>query len=99
MDMDAAALISAAKVRQRYGGVSHMWIERRLQDDTNFPRPIYIGRLRFWRLAALKAWELALATSLPHGGGGPPKRTSRAPAKTATAAAMATSAPGENAEV
>ena len=55
-------LIPAAKVRARYGDCSHMWIERRLKDDSGFPRPRYIGRLRFWLLEELEAWERALAT-------------------------------------
>jgi hypothetical protein len=50
-------LLPTAKVRQRYGDVSHMWIERRLADDPNFPRPIYIAKRRFFRLGDLVAWE------------------------------------------
>ena len=35
-----------------------MWIERRLKDDeAPLPRPIYIGRLRYWKLAEIEAWE------------------------------------------
>ena len=55
-------LIPAAKVRARYGDRSHMWIERRLHDDSGFPKPRYIGRLRFWALEELEAWERTLAT-------------------------------------
>jgi predicted DNA-binding transcriptional regulator AlpA len=51
------ALIPAAQVRERFGGVSDMWIHRRLHDDSGFPRPLYIGRLRFWRLSELIEWE------------------------------------------
>ena len=54
-------LIPAAQVRARYGNVSHMWIERRLKDDSTFPRPTYIARRRYWRLADLVAWERAKA--------------------------------------
>jgi hypothetical protein len=49
--------ISTQQLRERYGGVSHMWIERRLNDDAQFPRPAYFGRRRFWSLAAIAAWE------------------------------------------
>jgi predicted DNA-binding transcriptional regulator AlpA len=52
--------LSAAQVRERYG-VSFMWIERRLADHPDFPRPLYIGRRRFWKLASLEAWERKLA--------------------------------------
>jgi predicted DNA-binding transcriptional regulator AlpA len=54
--------LSAAQVRQRYGGVSHMWIERRL-DDPTFPRFVKFGRLRFWDEAALERWERERATT------------------------------------
>jgi hypothetical protein len=54
-------LIPAAQVRARYGGCSHMWIERRLKGDPDFPRPVYISKRRFWRLGDLAAWERTLA--------------------------------------
>jgi hypothetical protein len=54
-------LIPAAQVRARYGDVSHMWLVRRLNDDPEFPRPVYISTRRFWRRGALVAWERALA--------------------------------------
>ncbi len=49
-------LLPAAKVQRRYN-VSHMWIERRLRDGSGFPAPLYIGRLRYWRLSEIQAWE------------------------------------------
>jgi hypothetical protein len=49
--------IPTAHVRTRYGGRSHMWIERRLHDASNFPRPLYIAKRRYWRLSDLVAWE------------------------------------------
>jgi hypothetical protein len=49
--------LSARQLRRRYGGRSHMWVERRLQFDPDFPKPIKIGRLRFWDLYALEAYE------------------------------------------
>jgi predicted DNA-binding transcriptional regulator AlpA len=58
---DAAVFIGAPQVCARYGGVSHMWIERRLQDDPDFPKPVYIGRLRYWRIADLEQYERAAA--------------------------------------
>lgn len=53
-------LIRTSDVRARYGGVSHMWVERRLADDPNFPRPVYIAKRRFWRLGDLVNWERGL---------------------------------------
>ena len=58
--------LSAKQVRERYAGVSHMWIERRLADDSGFPRPTKMGRLRFWKLAELEAWERAQAAKRPN---------------------------------
>jgi hypothetical protein len=49
--------LSARQLRRRYGGRSHMWVERRLHFDPEFPKPIKIGRLRFWDLDALEAYE------------------------------------------
>jgi predicted DNA-binding transcriptional regulator AlpA len=49
--------LTAAQVRARYGGVSHMWLVRRLADDPNFPRAVKLGRLRFFDEAELEAWE------------------------------------------
>jgi predicted DNA-binding transcriptional regulator AlpA len=54
--------LPAARVRARYG-VSSMSIERWLQNaKLNFPRPMYIGRYRYWRLADLAEWERARAS-------------------------------------
>ena len=47
------------QLRKRYGGRSHMWIERRLLSDPTFPRPAYFGRFRFWALDQIEVWERA----------------------------------------
>ena len=47
------------QVQHRYGSCSHMFIERRLASDPTFPRPVFMGRLRFWRLSELEQWEKA----------------------------------------
>ena len=46
-------------LQRRYGGVSHMWVERRLDTDPSFPRPVFFGRIRFWKLSDLEKWEKA----------------------------------------
>ena len=51
--------LTAKQLRARYGGRSHMWIERRLLSDPTFPRPAYFGRFRFWALDEIEAWERA----------------------------------------
>jgi len=60
-DPAADVLLRAAAVRRRYGGASDMWIHRRLNDNTGFPRPIYLGTIRHWRLSELIEWECAQA--------------------------------------
>lgn len=55
-------LIAAATVRELCGGISDMSLWRWLQDsDLNFPKPIYISRRRYWRLADVLAWVEAQA--------------------------------------
>jgi predicted DNA-binding transcriptional regulator AlpA len=49
--------LNALAVRMRYGGRSDMWLWRRLENDPDFPRPIRIGRKRYWRLSELLAFE------------------------------------------
>ena len=56
-----SVFLKTQQVQARYGGCSHMFIERRLKNDPTFPRPTFIGRLRFWRLSDLEAWEAAQA--------------------------------------
>jgi hypothetical protein len=57
----AAVWLSSRQVRDRYGGVSHMWLERRMQSDPRFPRPKKFGRLRFFELKRLEEYERAVA--------------------------------------
>ncbi|WP_370275110.1 helix-turn-helix transcriptional regulator [Pararhodobacter marinus] len=39
------------------GGISDMTLWRWLSDQAlNFPRPIYLGRRRYWREAEVLAW-------------------------------------------
>jgi predicted DNA-binding transcriptional regulator AlpA len=52
-----ALWLSAGQLRKRYGGVSFMWIERRLKSDPQFPKPRKFGRLRFWRIDQIEAYE------------------------------------------
>ena len=48
--------LTAAQLTARYGGVSHMWLIRRMTKD-GFPKPSYFGRLRFWRRTEIESWE------------------------------------------
>jgi predicted DNA-binding transcriptional regulator AlpA len=54
-----AEFVTAAQLRARYGGVSKMWLERRLESP-DFPRPVHLGtRLRHWRMSEILKWERA----------------------------------------
>jgi predicted DNA-binding transcriptional regulator AlpA len=57
---DDRKFLTAARIRDRYSGVSSMWIERAMERH-GFPRPIVIGRLRFWSIADIEAYERAAA--------------------------------------
>ncbi len=48
--------ILAAAVRELCGGVSDMWLWRRIHSDPTFPRPVYISNRRFWREADVIDW-------------------------------------------
>lgn len=49
--------IQAAAVRDLCGGISDMWLWRRLTNpESNFPKPIKIGNRRFWREREILAW-------------------------------------------
>jgi predicted DNA-binding transcriptional regulator AlpA len=56
-----ATFISAPQVCTRYGGRSHMWLERKLKTDPNFPRPTKIGNLRFFKITDLEKYECRCA--------------------------------------
>jgi predicted DNA-binding transcriptional regulator AlpA len=58
--------IQAAAVREICGGVSDMWLWRRLHDDATFPRPIYISKRRFWREADVIDWLEQKAATTTH---------------------------------
>jgi predicted DNA-binding transcriptional regulator AlpA len=53
--------LTAGQLRTRYGGRSDMWLDRIMKRDSAFPRPISIGRYRYWDLAAIEAYERDIA--------------------------------------
>ena len=57
--------LTATQLRARYGGVSHMWVVRRLRYDPTFPRPVKFGGslIRLWALGEIEAWERACVVS------------------------------------
>ena len=49
--------LPARRVWERYG-VTSMTLWRWLRDESmDFPRPLYLGRFRYWRATELEAWE------------------------------------------
>lgn len=55
--------LNSRQIRERYGDSSEMWITRRLNDASNFPKPVFISNRRFWALSALVRWEAGLPTA------------------------------------
>lgn len=53
-DITNTGLIGAADVRRLFGGVSDMWVWRRLADGF-LPQPVVIARRRYWRQAEIHA--------------------------------------------
>jgi predicted DNA-binding transcriptional regulator AlpA len=62
-DRDVPYVINAPKTRAFFGGVSDMWISRRLSDDPHFPKPILIASRRYWRLSDLREYAEAKASA------------------------------------
>lgn len=57
MQIDPNKRIGSARVRELCGGISDMALWRWLHNpELNFPKPIYIGRLRYWREADIVSW-------------------------------------------
>ena len=58
-------LLTPAQVRTMFGGVSDMtpyrWYRWLSLPEMAFPKPIYIGRNRYWREAEIAAWQAAQA--------------------------------------
>jgi hypothetical protein len=62
----ATTYLSAAQVRNRYGGISNMTLWRWLNDgELGFPPPEWIRRRRFWREDKLAAWERIRPSAVP----------------------------------
>jgi predicted DNA-binding transcriptional regulator AlpA len=51
--------LTVRQLRERWGGVSHMFVERRLREDEHFPQPIKLGRRRFFDEELIEEYERA----------------------------------------
>jgi hypothetical protein len=59
---DDETLINSAQLRKMMGGVSDMWLHRRLSDaKAEFPKPTVIANRRYWRVGEIRAWFAAQA--------------------------------------
>jgi predicted DNA-binding transcriptional regulator AlpA len=55
--------LTANQLRERWGGCSHMFIERRISGDPDFPRPVKLGgRKRFFSLDQVEQYERKCVT-------------------------------------
>lgn len=60
--MSKTKLMNAHQVREMLGGVSDMFLWRRLNEPgSTFPRPIILSRRRYWRESDIAAWIEAQA--------------------------------------
>ena len=57
--------LNSKQVRARYGEVSDMWLWRRQNDESGFPKPTEIYGRRFWKVSELVAWERKIAPTAP----------------------------------
>ena len=53
--------ISTADLRERWGGVSQMTIERKIKNDASFPKSHNFLRIRMFDLAEIEAYERTAA--------------------------------------
>lgn len=58
-----AKFVSFPQLCERWSGISHMTLERRIKKDPKFPRPKRLGRLRIFEIAEVEAYERGLVTS------------------------------------
>jgi predicted DNA-binding transcriptional regulator AlpA len=49
--------LTSGQLRTRYGGRSDMWLGRLMKRDATFPRPLRIGRFKYWALDEIEAYE------------------------------------------
>ena len=55
--MAEGVYLTTRQVAKRYNRSNTVWVYRRVKGDPNFPRPIYIGGQKYFRLADLEAYD------------------------------------------
>lgn len=57
-ELVGARFMTVRQLRDRWGGVSHMFIERKIKEDPRFPKPQKLGStIRFFRIDEVEAYE------------------------------------------
>jgi predicted DNA-binding transcriptional regulator AlpA len=56
-----AVYLTSNKVLARYSRKSHVWLWRLLRDDPEFPRPLKIRGMNYWRISELDQYDQARA--------------------------------------
>jgi hypothetical protein len=49
--------LTSNMLRERYGHMGKVTLVRRLENDPAFPRPIRLGRMKYWKLSDLESFE------------------------------------------
>lgn len=49
-------LIKTGPLLEKLGNISRSSLDRRIAADQTFPKPVYIGRQRFFDVDAVEAW-------------------------------------------
>ena len=92
IDPTSDVFLTSNQVRNRFGGVSYMWLYRRERDaGSGFPEAIIFAKRKLWRLSDLQKWEQSLATNRPRLGAsldGHRRQDKEAAKKTAEAGAV-----------
>jgi hypothetical protein len=55
-----AVWMTAKQVRARYGNKSHMWLERNIKNNPEFPKRYYQGRLQMFLVAEFDEYDRKL---------------------------------------
>jgi predicted DNA-binding transcriptional regulator AlpA len=58
-------LIKTAPLLAKLGGISRMTLDRKIASDPTFPKPVYMGRQRFFDVDAVEAWMAERPTQHP----------------------------------
>jgi hypothetical protein len=65
---DDETLINIGQLKKLLGGVSDMFIHRRLRDGSGFPAPdAVIANRRYWKLGRVREWRDAQSKGTTHG--------------------------------